>query len=418
MKAWIVTVGEPLPTDEGSPRLLRSGALARHLVERGHEVTWFNSRFDHTHKRMRAELQQTFEHEGVKIELLAARGYKRNVSLARIRDQIAAAQDFRARASGMALPDVILCSLPTLELSAVAVDLQKATGVPVLVDIRDLWPDVYYRAVPAPMRPLLGIALQGQERLANRTLQAAAGIVGISPGYLDWGLRRAGRAMGPHDHMIPLGYDFKPLTASELETATASIAQLNIPTDRPIVWYVGTFGQQYDLAPVIKAARTFNGQPNGPTFVLSGVGDLEARWKSMAAGLDNVVFTGWITRPEIGWLRKNAAVGLQPYAAGAPQGLANKTFEYMSAGLPIVSSLAGENGDLLKETGAGIVYNAGDADGCYRAILEILSSPARAQEISRSALANYAERFSSEAVFGSLSSALTSAAHAFRKTRQ
>ena len=414
MKAWIVTVGEPLPTDQGSPRLLRSGALARYLVDRGHQVTWFNSRFDHTHKRLRTELPQSFEHEGVQIELLAATGYKRNVSLSRIRDQVIAARDFASRALRLPRPDVILCSLPTLELCAAAIQLQQTMGVPVLLDIRDLWPDVYYSSVPAPLRPLLRAALSNQERSANNALQAATGIIGISPGYLDWGLRRAARPAGRHDHMIPLGYEFKPLTATELETGAASIARLAIPRNRPIVWYVGTFGQQYDLAPVIKAARRFNGQPDSPTFVLSGVGDLEARWKAMAEGLGNTVFTGWITRPEIGWLRKHAIIGLQPYVAGAPQGLANKTFEYMSAGLPIVSSLAGENGELLLQTGAGVMYPAGDADGCYAAILEILSSPARAGQISEAARATYAERFSSGAVFGSLSTALANAADAYR----
>ena len=31
-------------------------------------------------------------------------------------------------------------------------------------------------------------------------------IIGISPNYLDWGIKRADRAIGPDDAMIPLGY--------------------------------------------------------------------------------------------------------------------------------------------------------------------------------------------------------------------
>ncbi len=115
MKVWIVTVGEPLPTDEGSPRLLRSGALARYLARQGHDVTWFNSRFDHTHKRLRQELPQSFSHEGIQIELLDAIGYERNVSFARVRDQRASAADFALRAPSLVAPDVVLCSLPRRE---------------------------------------------------------------------------------------------------------------------------------------------------------------------------------------------------------------------------------------------------------------------------------------------------------------
>lgn len=102
---------------------------------------------------------------------------------------------------------------------------------------------------------------------------------------------------------------------------------------------------------------------------------------------------------------------------GAPQGLANKTFEYVSAGLSIVSSLAGENGDLLEQTGAGVMYPAGDAEACYAPILGVLNSPERARQISEVARKTYAERFSSTAVFGSLATALANAAEASKLPR-
>jgi glycosyltransferase involved in cell wall biosynthesis len=169
------------------------------------------------------------------------------------------------------------------------------------------------------------------------------------------------------------------------------------------------FGQQYDLAPVMRAARLFDGQPESPSFVISGVGDLEPRWKAMAAGLGNVIFTGWITRPEIGWLRQNATIGLQPYATGAPQGLANKTFEYLSAELPVVSSLDGENRQLLEESQAGIYYR-NDDDSCYEAIRRLLIDKELRTTLSRNAGQVYRVRFSSEAIFGELSAALALAA--------
>ncbi len=245
--------------------------------------------------------------------------------------------------------------------------------------------------------------------MANDVLRAATGIIGISPGYLQWALRRARRSGGENDHMIPLGYEFQPLTSTERDDAQSAVARFAIPAGRPIVWYVGTFGQQYDLGPVIRAARMFEEQPDGPTFVISGVGELGPRWEGMAAGLRNLVFTGWITRPELGWLRQNAARGLLPYATGAPQGLANKTFEYLSAGLPVVSSLDGENRQLLEEVDAGIYYR-NDDDSCYDAIRRLLSDEALRVQFSRNAEAVYRSRFSSEAIFGKLSEALALAA--------
>lgn len=365
-------------------------------------MTWFNSRFDHTHKHLRKDMPSRYTDEGVAIELLDALGYKRNVSLARVRDQAYTARAFARRARELVKPDIILCSLPTLELCREAVRYGRENNVAVLLDVRDLWPDVYYRSVPEPMAPLLLPLLAPQERLANSVLSNADGIVGISPKYLEWGLRRARRERQDSDAIIPLGYEFAPLSEDERSEGTASVARLNIFPDRPIVWYVGTFGMQYDLAPVIEAARRFDTSERGPMFVLSGAGELEGRWRKQAEGLSNVVFTGWITRPELGWLRENACIGLQPYANGAPQGLANKTFEYLSAGLPIVSSLQGENGDLLETTKTGLVYQPGNATECYAAIKRLLDDPAMRDAYAKNGLAVYQDQYSSAAVFGAL----------------
>ena len=84
MHLWLVTVGEPLPTDAGTPRLLRTGMLAERLLARGHTVDWWNSTFDHVAKRHRADRDTTVEvRQGYRFLLLHGPGYRRNVSLRR-----------------------------------------------------------------------------------------------------------------------------------------------------------------------------------------------------------------------------------------------------------------------------------------------------------------------------------------------
>ena len=41
MKIWIVSDGEPLPTDSDNVRLRRMGNLTRILDQQGHKVVWF-----------------------------------------------------------------------------------------------------------------------------------------------------------------------------------------------------------------------------------------------------------------------------------------------------------------------------------------------------------------------------------------
>ena len=412
MHIWLITVGEPLPTDPGDPRLWRSGLLARHLIDQGHSVTWFSSTFDHFQKRQRADRNVSMDFEGIRIELLKSTGYRKNISLARFVEHAGIARAFARRARELSKPDVILCSLPTLELCAEAVAFQKRERIPVLLDIRDLWPDVYYRVVPKVFKPLLRIVLHWQERKASLALRNASGIIGVSPNYLDWGLAHAERSRGDLDATLPIGYHFDELSNDEVEKGRNRLFSLGITNHRTIVWYVGTMGFSYDLMPVIKAAHKFEMRPDSPLFVISGIGDFEGHWKKQAEGLSNMVFTGWISRLEIGWLRQNASIGLQAYAFGAPQGFATKTSQYLSAGLPIVSSLAGENADFLRSSGSGIIYDANNPESCYKAIDRLISDRKLLGEMAANARRAFDDYFNANVIFGKLECLLDKAAAA------
>ncbi|QFR05597.1 hypothetical protein GA597_01225 [Staphylococcus haemolyticus] len=84
MKIWIVSDGEPLPTDSDNVRLRRMGNLTRILDQQGHKVVWFSSNFDHYNKKFRSEgdkVQNLYNRS--KLLLLSTKGYKKNVSLKR-----------------------------------------------------------------------------------------------------------------------------------------------------------------------------------------------------------------------------------------------------------------------------------------------------------------------------------------------
>jgi glycosyltransferase involved in cell wall biosynthesis len=380
MHIWLVTVGEPLPkVDAGNPRLLRAGMLARFLANRGHAVVWWTSTFDHSHKRQRFEVDTALEWNGVDIRMLHGRPYRRNLSLRRFLNHFDVARGFRIASRSRPVPDVMLVSLPTIELARDAVRYAREYKVPVLVDVRDLWPDLIHDSVPATLRPLARVVLSWLDRGANEALSQCNGIIGISRGYLDWGLHRAGRCERWPDAVFPLGYQAPQVAAQQLGAARERLLGMGVEPGRMLCWYVGSFGRQYDLeAVLLTAAALQRAGRQDVQFVISGDGDQGPRWRAMAASLRNVVLTGWIDGDAIAWLRLHAAIGLQPYAAGAPQGLANKLFEYLSAGIPVLSSLGGENEQLLAEYQCGLTYRPADAksfEECLRRLLD--DAPAR-----------------------------------------
>ena len=207
MNCWLITVGEPVPeVDPDNPRLLRTGALAQRLTDRGHQVLWWTSAFDHYRKVHRSSADQGFAWAGGQVQMLHSVGYQRNVSLQRFKEHAGVAAKFATQAPTLPRPDVILVSMPTIELAHAAVQYGQAAGVPVLLDIRDLWPDLLIDVAPPRLRWLSRWLLRGMLAKARAAMSGADGLIGISDGYLAWALAYAGRGRRAGDAMIPLGY--------------------------------------------------------------------------------------------------------------------------------------------------------------------------------------------------------------------
>src|SRR6267378_560857 len=169
MRVWLVTAGEPLPTDPGNQRPMRTALLADYLLDRGHTVLRWASSFDHGTKTQRVTKDASLAvRAGYTIRLLHAPEYTKNVSLARIRNHQQLAAKFRQLAPGEPTPDIIVCSLPTLELADEVVAYAVHRHVPIVVDVRDMWPDVIAFRSPRRLRPLVRQLLRSMERTADR----------------------------------------------------------------------------------------------------------------------------------------------------------------------------------------------------------------------------------------------------------
>jgi len=74
MRVWLLQIADPLPLAPGVRRM-RTGMLADKLVERGHEVAWWTSAFDHVNKRMLFERDtELYLRKGPRIRALCRLG--------------------------------------------------------------------------------------------------------------------------------------------------------------------------------------------------------------------------------------------------------------------------------------------------------------------------------------------------------
>jgi len=401
MRVWLVCIGEPLPIDKGNERQLRTSLFAATLADLGHDVLWWASTFDHNQKRQRFERDELIQiHPRISLQLLHARPYEFNISLSRLINHRQLGRAFRRLAgatAAQARPDVILASMPTVDLAAAATEFGKRHDIPVVVDVRDLHPDIYLSLVPKPARPFARIALAPLYRDLRIALRLASGTMGIAPSFLEWASRHAAPHTTRSSAVFPLSYPELNASPEELHTAARTQAAAGVRVDRKIVWYVGTFNRWIDLRTPIEAARLLaNAGRTDVQFVISGSGDFDGEWRRLAASLPNVVFTGWIGVPTISYLRSVAWAGLAPYRPGFLT-VGNKLFEYIAGGLPILLSIGGDASSIIEEHGCGLVYEGGNPASLVKAI-DAMSMDGVQQRMSANALRAHREHFASDKI--------------------
>jgi len=162
------------------------------------------------------------------------------------------------------------------------------------------------------------------------------------------------------------------------------------------------------LGTIIEAARKLKKQNRSFRFILCGSGDNFAYYKNLAIDCDNVIFPGWVGAADIWTLMRIASVGLAPYLSiqNFTMNLPNKPLEYLSAGLPIVSSLNGVLRDLLLNYDCGVTYANGNSDDLVSTLVNLYDHPELIRKMSENAYALYKEKFIAEKVYNNMISHL------------
>jgi glycosyltransferase involved in cell wall biosynthesis len=406
MRIWIVEASEPLPQVDINSRQMRCGILADYLLAAGHQVEWWTSNYSHIKKEYRFPTAISIDIDPhYTIHLLQAPSYQRNVSFQRVKYNLALADEFEKDiAASRDRPDLIFVCMPTLELAEKAVLYGKERGIPVVVDTRDLWPDIYLTAVPKFCHGLLRFLLRSEFDRAKRIYRDASGIVGISKTYLDWSLSLANRSPSPRDRIFPLGYSStNPIPAAEIKLCREKIVdRYQINSQDLVICFIGTFGRSYDLITLVRAVDLLKKKGiDNVKVIVCGDGDIRGKVEACIAklGIENVILPGWVDRREIAAIMDIASVGIAPYTSYALQSLPNKPFEYMSSSLALLSSLKGEFAELVDQEKIGLNYLSESPEDLATAIEWMATHPKERAEYGKNARTLLEKEFSVPSIY-------------------
>lgn len=401
MRVWIVSVGEPLPSDTGEVRLRRMGLLSEIMAKQGDEVHWFSTSFDHYKKIQRCTVDTHVKiNNNLTIHLIKANGYKRNVSLARIIHHFITAKGFLKMTNKLQEPDIILCSMEPLEMSSASVRYAVKNNKPVIVDVRDLWPDIFQEVLPGYARPFVKPYVLWCRKKLKETLSKATSIIGVTPKFLDYGLKYAGRDGKSDDKVFYISY--KPQDVSnQYESFNSIWSDYNISRNDFIITFLGNFGKQFEINPIIEAAKKLSGR-NKIKFVLCGTGENLPMMKEKAKKLPNVIFPGWIEKKHISTLLAVSKLGLAPYrdSINFSYNVPNKFGEYLSVGLPVILGIGGVMKELITENMCGVCYS--NSDELVDIILSLYNNENNLKIMSQNAYRLYESKFNSNKVYNEM----------------
>lgn len=408
---WLVTIGEPLPVEPES-RPLRTRLLARELAAQGHRVRWWTSDFNHFLKVYHpASAQHVDSNEGYELSFLHGRAYRRNLSVARQVNHVQIARHFSRTATDMPVPDVIACGFPSIELAAAVSRYASERRIPLLVDIRDLWPDEMVNRLPVSLRGLAHLATAPLAGIVGRIMARADALLGVSARYLEWGLAHARRSASVSDAVLPLGYPDHPgAAAMRIDRINGNGRNTPQQARRCTFLFSGSFNQSVDLGSFIAAFRA-NCDP-ALKAVLCGDGENMGVWRAAAQGDSRIVLPGWCTADQIRSYAREADVGLVCYRSGSLVAMPNKLFEYMSFGLPVINSITGEAARLVDSDGIGINYVAGDVSSLARVLAQMAESANLRRECGRAAVRLFEAHYASSRVIGDYATRLEALADA------
>ncbi len=250
---------------------------------------------------------------------------------------------------------------------------------PLLLEVRDLWPEFAIDMGILNNRLLIGVARWAEMFFYTR----ATHIMVNSPAYRDYLL---GKGVRPTKiTVIPNGVDpdmFEPGSQG------ASIRKQWDLNGQFVVTYTGALGQANDIMTILKAAARVQDDPS-IRFLLVGDGKEKPNLERYARGegLPNVIFAGTYPKNQMKEVLAASDVctatlqNIPMFRTTYP----NKVFDYMAAGRPTILAIDGVIREVIEAAEGGIFVPPGDDVALAHAVRVLKQDPSRARSMGISA---------------------------------
>jgi len=369
----------------------RSYEFSRSLVKRGHNVTILTG--SKLNDSLVNEKKKTDKYiEGVHVIYLKT-PYSNYMPF---KKRLYSFVDFNLRATlvGIRLKkyDLIFATSTPLTVAIPGIILSFLRRVPMIFEVRDLWPEV-----PIQMGVIKNFLLIKILRWFEAfTYRHSNHIIALSPGMVKGVL-----ATGVSRNKVTMIPNFCNLDFFKPKKSNINDLEKLEYNNNPIIAYCGAISYANNLELIIYAAEKLQEMSNPVIFVIAGEGMLKPKLEELAKvkKLKNVIFLGKINKYEVVELYRKAIACLVLFknlpilSTNSP----NKFFDAISAGKPIITNMGGWIGKLVENYKIGFSLENDNPQAIVEAI-EILTNMNKNQleEMRKNARKLAVEKFNSD----------------------
>lgn len=315
------------PGETGNNRFIY---LAELLTLNRMNVEVITTTFAHINKRQRELCDSSYEELPYKFTMLPEPGYPKNVCLKRFVSHYVFGKNLGRYLKHIEKPDLVLISVPSLDVGKAARTYCKKNNIPFIVDIQDLWPEAFKLVFNIPVvSDLLFLPMTIQ---ANKIYSQADSIVAVSETY-----RQRGLSSNHKDNeglCVYLGTDL------ERFDSFSSNSLIEKKEDEVWIVYVGTLGHSYNLEIIFDALNLIDQEVTQKVvFHILGDGPYFERFKeySKCCNVESV-FHGRLDYSSMVSFLVKCDIAVNPIVKGAAQSIINKHADYAAAGLPVINT--------------------------------------------------------------------------------
>lgn len=399
----IVYVSQYYPPEMGAPAA-RVSAFARRWAATGHDVTVVTTFPNHPTgiipPAYRGHLRLIEDDHGVRVvrTFLYAAANKGVVKRGLCYASFALSSILQGYGPAGS-PDVVIATSPQFLVTLSGFALSRLKGVPLVTEIRDLWPDsIVAVGASAATSPLV----RGLRVLERFVYGHSDLVISVTRSFVPLLRERGARRV----IFISNGADPAAFTTTvDRDDIRARYGLEN----RFVASFVGTLGMAHGLDAVLDAAEILRDRPD-VVFWLVGEGARRTALEADARrrGLHNVRFEGQVPREDIPNVlaASDAALVLLRRDPLFATVLPSKMFEAMAAACPVILGVPGESRALLDESGGGIGIEPGSGDALARGVLELAADPERRRRMGALGRAYVTARLSHDALARDYAAAL------------